>query len=383
MKLGASRQFLLSGVLIETYFRTPLRYAVMGYKYTLAHGAKQNVGDFLIRDRAIALLDHYLGVSENELHLTDLVRTQLTVEELSTITKTDAVIIAGGPGYQPDFYPGVYPSLNEILDAGVPIYPLGPGWKGVDESSYEFTASSKDMLRRIHERIKYGGTRDLPTKRVVERLGIDNVKLTGCPAWHDLNRTNESFNPPDSVSSLVVSSPAKGSYRYGPQWTYLLYRLAKRFPDATRYCSFHQGVDYTPGYNTRRTATYNHVIKRIAQQLGYEILDPSGQPEKLGKYRDIDIHVGYRVHAHIPFLANGQPSFLIHQDGRGTGVSEALRTQEADVTGFRRRHFKVPVDEVLQNIDRNLDTGFADFDSVDAAIVDARMNMEKLIRTLP
>lgn len=355
----------------------------MSYKYTLAHGAKQNVGDFLIRDRAISLLKQYTGVSENELYSIDLVRNELSESELDTISDTDAVVLAGGPGYQQTFYPGVYPDVDDVLHMGTPVVPLGPGWKGTIESDYEFTDSSKRMLRKIHDRIELGGARDLPTKRVVESIGVDNIELTGCPAWHAPDHAQNTFTPPESIDSIVVSSPAKGSYRYGPQWMYLMYKLSKEFPDAQLYCSFHQGVNHIPGYNTRKTAFYNNAIAAAAQQLGYEIIDMSGQPEKYELYRNIDLHVGYRVHAHIPFLANGQPSFLIHQDGRGLGLSESLGTIAADVSGFGRTAAKTAVDDVIRNIRRNMRTEYADFDEVDESIAAARKNMVQLLKTLP
>jgi hypothetical protein len=355
----------------------------MNYKYTLAHGAKQNVGDFLIRNRAVDLLEEYAGVDSDDIYFVDLVRSELTESEFEIVTETDAVIIAGGPGYQPSFYPEVYPSLGRILRSGTPIIPLGPGWKGRRESNYKFSASSQQMLQEIHNRIEIGGARDLPTKRVVESIGIENIELTGCPAWHDLNRTQESFTAPESVNSIVVSSPAKGSYRYGPQWVYLMRQISEEFPDAQKICSFHQGIGYTPGYNTRRTAAFNKTIVSAARMLGFEILDMAGQPEKYERYRDIDLHVGYRVHAHIPFLANGQPSFLIHQDGRGLGVSESLRTLVGDVSGFGTTAIKTPVDDIMRNIRRNIRNGFSDFDQVDESISKARRNMIRLIKSLP
>jgi hypothetical protein len=298
---------------------------------------------------------------------------KLSQSELATVTETDAVFVAGGPGYQPHFYPGVYPSLAEILDAGTPVYPLGPGWKGHREDKYEFTESSKKMLRRVYDQIEFGGARDLPTKRVVESIGVDNIRLTGCPAWYDLNRTQEQFTPPESIDSLVVSSPSKGSYQYGPQWVYLMYELSKEFPDADKYCSFHQGVGHIQGYNTKSIAAYNNIIVRIARKLGFEILDMAGNPDLLELYRDIDLHVGYRVHAHIPFIANGQ----------GLGVSESLHTVSGDVTGFGKTAIKTPIDAVMRNIRRNVRTEFSDFTEVDNAINNTKPKMVELIKSLP
>src|SRR5690606_28726144 len=37
----------------------------------------------------------------------------------------------------------------------------------------------------------------------------------------------------------------------------------------------------------------------------------------LDRYDDYDIHIGYRVHAHVSMLKRRKPSYLIEQDGRG------------------------------------------------------------------
>ena len=41
-------------------------------------------------------------------------------------------------------------------------------------------------------------------------------------------------------------------------------------------------------------------------------------------YRDCDLHVGFRVHAHIFFLSIRKPTFLLQVDGRGRALSETL-----------------------------------------------------------
>jgi polysaccharide pyruvyl transferase WcaK-like protein len=62
---------------------------------------------------------------------------------------------------------------------------------------------------------------------------------------------------------------------------------------------------------------------RIAP-LGFDVRDVSGDLAKIGFYERCDLHVGYRVHAHIHFLSRRNPSILLHEDGRGRGVDEAL-----------------------------------------------------------
>ncbi len=65
-------------------------------------------------------------------------------------------------------------------------------------------------------------------------------------------------------------------------------------------------------------------LAQTASELGYEVMDTSYGLENVSFYEECDLHVGYRVHGHIYFLAKRKPSFLIHEDGRGRGASEAL-----------------------------------------------------------
>ena len=62
----------------------------------------------------------------------------------------------------------------------------------------------------------------------------------------------------------------------------------------------------------------------LAKTLGFRVLEASGDLSAIDFYRDADLHVGYRVHAHLMFLSHRRPSILINQDGRGVGQSVSL-----------------------------------------------------------
>ena len=66
-------------------------------------------------------------------------------------------------------------------------------------------------------------------------------------------------------------------------------------------------------------------IATVARSLGYEVLDASSQLAKINRYLDLDLHVGYRVHAHLDFLSRRYPSILIAEDVRGEGQQTSLR----------------------------------------------------------
>lgn len=347
--------------------------------YTLLHGAKKNAGDFLIRDRALELITNITGVCADDILGLDLVRKTLSKTQFESIEKSDAVILAGGPAYQPDF-DQIYPSLDTILDSGVPIYPLGPGWKGTNEEEYTFTEGSMDLLRRIHDQIEFSGVRDLPTKRVLNAHGIDNVELAGCPAWYDLGYIGDSFEKPSTISSLVISTVVPSSRHYRKQFRYLLRRVAEEYPKADLYCSFHRGL-YSDEHTPWLRSIHLRRFKRVAENNGYSTLNPAYEIEKLETYRDIDVHIGYRVHGHIYFLAQRHPSYLLQVDGRGTGVSESLSTP-GDVPVFDQPSYNEPVDKVLKNVQRDAEEGFTNFDGVGKRIDDTYKTMQRLIQSM-
>jgi hypothetical protein len=350
-------------------------------KYTLFHGAKKNVGDYLIRNRAKNLLFEYTDVEEGDILEFEMVRKSISEQELSSVRETDAVIIAGGPAYGSGNFASIYPSLSDVLDAGVPVFPLGPGWKGTDEDEFQFTDESLALIERIHERIEFSGVRDLPTKRVLQKHGISNVELVGCPAWYDFEALGQSFEKPSTVESLAISTVVPRSRYYRKQFGYLLRRVSGEFPNADLYCSFHRGLshdDHTPFIRSLHLKRF----KRVANKNGYTILNPAYEPEKLEQYREIDLHIGYRVHGHIYFLAMRHPSYLFQVDGRGAGVSESL-SAPSDVVAFGREDYKQPVEALIQNLYRDLDIGFTAFDDVAEAIDNTQQSMIRFLELLP
>ena len=68
--------------------------------------------------------------------------------------------------------------------------------------------------------------------------------------------------------------------------------------------------------------------------MSINIVDITGSVEGFKVYDDCDLHIGFRVHAHIYNLSNRHLSILIEEDGRGAGVNEALGIQGFKSTGY-------------------------------------------------
>ena len=144
-----------------------------------------------------------------------------------------------------------------------------------------------------------------------------------------------------------------------------------------------------------------------AGELGYEVMDTSYGLEKVSFYEECDLHVGYRVHGHIYFLAKRKPSFLIHEDGRGRGASEALglpgnqgweRTLVGRVAAkVKEPHFssilgtrtldirarRTVANEVEGYIKDELESGFNSFKGLPQAIRHHYQSMVGFLNTIP
>jgi len=292
--------------------------------YIALTGRKKNIGDFLITDRALKILKHF---KPNDDFIV-IPHWKTLDDKLDLVNNSKGIIILGGPGYQENMYPGVYKLCSNLDDIKVPIYPMGMGWKGFPGDAftvkcYKFTDSSLKLLSKISSSVKYLSTRDHQTKLVLENAGIDNVLMSGCPVWYDLDSLNKDKR--FLKIKKIVFTPAQDT-KYKNQSVETMEILKEKYPNAIIYCSFHRGVgvvdEFTPKYDAKNT----EFLSREAKRIGLEVVDVSYDLDKIDFYDECDFHVGYRVHAHIYFISKRMRSILIHEDGRGNGVSDALGT---------------------------------------------------------
>ncbi len=282
-------------------------------------GAYRNVGDHLIGIRAKALLKKYV-----DSHIINLDRCSIKAKDYSTINKAKMVVLCGGPAYQRNMYPGIY-QLN-YKNIQVPIIPFGLGWKSNLEdipSSFTFNSSSLEFIKTIHASIQVSSARDILTQKLLNYLGINNVIMTGCPAWYDLDFLPLNYSHSDQVEQVVVSMPA----RYHPQIPLLLKYLIQRFPNSKKFATFHHGFwlkSNLANFNLKASSDFLRMYL-ISAKNGFHSLDLSKNIEKLEIY-DVknSLHVGYRVHAHLYCLSHRKQSFLLCEDIRGVAQAKSL-----------------------------------------------------------
>lgn len=305
----------------------------MSSAYVVLCGAKRNVGDFLITERAVALLRRLRP--DRELRVAPAWEPLDPRGELLRGAK--AILIAGGPGFQPAMVPEVYPLAERLDELPCPVTPLGVGWKGRAGDagavrSYVFSERSRAALRWMADRSPALGCRDELTREVLRRHGIGNTALVGCPVWYDLASLGKELEPPRAVERVVFTPAQLHALR--DQSIEVARRIAEIVPRAEKICSFHRGLDAQGPWMPRADAENNRALAAAVDALGFDVVDVSGDTSKIRFYDECTLHVGYRVHAHLHFLSRRKPSLLVEEDGRGAGASQALGVR--GVAAFRR-----------------------------------------------
>lgn len=283
----------------------------------LLTGAYKNAGDYLIAERAKKLI---LSADQN-VDCKCFLRSQI-LEHLEEINACDAVGFSGGPIYLPDI--NKYLHISDIADLLTSkVFIIGGGWSGMGGATslpykYKFEKKTYDFLRKIDSN-GYGlSCRDIHSLKVLKNQGFRNVILTGCPAWYDLNYINRRKAPSGDIHSIAISDPAlSGNYQAALE---IVQYLTTNFPTVPITVVYHRGIKKNNTiFDNKIEKFYNYVIEHNGT-----IVNISDGSDGFKIYDKHDLHIGFRVHAHIYNLSIGHKSILIEEDGRGAGVNETL-----------------------------------------------------------
>lgn len=288
----------------------------------LLSGAYKNAGDYLIEKRAKSLLEHFIP----NIHCNRFLRSEIN-EKLDKINEMDVIVFTGGPIYMNNI-DGYLPLDRCIREMKPKIMIMGGGWYGRGSGTartyaYDFTSKTKEFLKMIDSN-GYGlSCRDLYSVKILKKAGMENVKMTGCPAWYYLpkvfqkNIENSEWN----IKKITVSDPALE--RNFPLALQLIRYLKSVFSNAEILFLFHRGIGQDR-YTNAKSAEWRQKFVNELTNGGVNIKDISYSCKGFTLYDGCDLHIGFRVHAHLYNLSMRQRSILIEEDGRGTGADEVL-----------------------------------------------------------
>jgi hypothetical protein len=280
-------------------------------------GAYRNAGDHLIGARGRALLAKFV---DPEVVTVD--RRAIGPEAYDLFNRARAVVLCGGPAYQAEIYPKVYPIEREKVTSK--IVPFGLGWKagsGRPPAKFKFNPVALDFIKDVHSAIPISSARDPLTVEVLNLNGVSNVSMTGCPVWYDLDYLDKAYAFKGEPKRIALSMPAlmQPGVKELTDW------LTRRFPKATKIATFHHGV--IPNWEPRGRSTGMDFVKFSAWAMtkGWRISSLASNLDKMEQlYDSVDLHIGYRVHAHLFCMSHRIPSILVNEDARGVGQAQAL-----------------------------------------------------------
>jgi hypothetical protein len=304
--------------------------------YVTLTGGKSNAGDFLIKYRAFDLFknlrpDRYI-IDFNEWEKID-------DSKLEIINKSKALILLGGPGIVKNMYPDIYPLRENLDDIKVPIIMMGLGWKNLPgkwEDTYKirFSKNTKYLLDKIDQNGYFSSVRDYHTLNLLQLNGYKNILMTGCPAYYELDYINKEFVPPKKISKIAFSLGVSfvNSLSMEKQMKNVILFLKDYFENSIFEVVFHHPVKIE---KLKKIYEKNYAIgsfykkhKKFIEWLeshNINYVDISGSAENLiNYYLTVDLHIGYRVHAHIFMNSINKLSILISEDGRGKAVKDVI-----------------------------------------------------------
>ena len=308
-------------------------------RFVLLTGAGNNCGDHLIASRAKKLFAKFLPTSE----VVEISRLKpYDDREIKAMKDADCVVITGGPSIRNDsaeilqFAPLIRNGVFEKIDTPFVIMGGGAGGNISRKNKLEPTPETRVFFDKIQSSPYFSGTRDFQTLRLLNNSGLDNVMFSSCPAMHPfVGEIASAMNAQDtrditSPENIVFScgSPFRISIGMMNQHLDVVNYIGNRYPKATIKVAFH----HTP-YKDEFSKTCHHKILlnwvRLHNELdsrGYECVDISGGVGRmLDLYAQADLHIGYRVHAHVLMTSWNKRSILICEDVRGTAMSEVVQ----------------------------------------------------------
>ncbi len=332
--------------------------------YVLLTGGKNNAGDFLIKKRAISLLSQY----RQDRGIVDFDGYQaLDENKLSIMNGARAVLLTGGPALQKNMYPNIYRLRKNLKDIKVPITAFGIGWHSAqggwcNTHSYEISGPSLELLQRIKRDGLPVSVRDYHTENVMNSLGLDGIMMTGCPALYSSKseQPNEGAGKHKKIAFSLGVAFKNSPAMYKQMQSVLLGLLGKYGKECVEVV-FHHGLEKGGLSVLGVTKRLNKVQMRFLSwldDLNITSIDISGSADNLiDYYSNVDLHIGYRVHAHIFMSSIGRPSLLLSEDGRGIALERVLGGAEIPAYEFmtesklieRLHRFGLPFDSYKVN----------------------------------
>jgi polysaccharide pyruvyl transferase WcaK-like protein len=257
----------------------------------------ENVGDLFIVDSLKRILVH-----DRERSFDVDPRKPVSGETIERVNgEADVAVICGtNLWYKRMPRPGRWMlGLDELRAIKVPVVPLGVGTTRHSDDDNDFEPDTLAQIRQIHESCAVGSARDVRTAEVLERAGIRNVCMTGCPTLFRSLAPRWTLRDKPGATKVVVTV-RKGAAKNVRK---LLDELAGRGLEpviAAQQDGDNAFAREIPLLRKGWPTLYEYDIRPYLQLVG----------EAVGA-------IGWRLHGNMIHLAHGNPAVLFSNCSRG------------------------------------------------------------------
>jgi len=302
---------------------------------------KVNIGDGFIMDSSIKLI-------EKKPEFIFSSRVSLTNKDIEKINTTKLLIVMGANTLKDNYE--ITPNFNlEVLNKiKIPIILMGIGHYGVESlTNNGLDADSFNLVKEITNRFPYISARCNFSYDYLKRSGIDdqNILNTSCPVIYGVDEVNKKFSNSKQKIVVTITDRMHIDKQIG-----LFHFVKENFKNSNLIASFHQN------YN-------NNELDKYLKNLGFGIFKSEKYEDFIELYKDTDLHIGNRVHAHLKCLSLGVRSFLTPFDLRQLYFSKSLdfplinklpddilETYNFDNFKFKQIEYKLNMDKFINKV---------------------------------
>lgn len=332
------------------------------------HGSK-NIGDHLISHSTINAIKHLKG---DDVTIDSVWRAAAWNDVKEKVESADAVIFAGF-AIRRNMGTVEYPFLQDVMKLDIPIGVMSSGTslnlvKNKSGIYSQISEQTRAMLSALTKKALFFTTRGYLTQEFCQGSGFES-QFSGDIAFFDKRFENRIFESGREIRKIAISDPHHAAVFLRP-FKLLLERVRSIFPKAEISLVLH-GV--------------NPDVEAYCKSAGVKV-EPiyENRSSGLDIYDEYDLHVGFRVHAHVSALVRRKYSYLLEQDGRGFDYGLTLE-RKISVSSFVHQEDVGIVDKLVGiATNRNRARLYVDNGAVDsmAAILkqDARNGFRKFLR---
>jgi polysaccharide pyruvyl transferase WcaK-like protein len=309
-----------------------------------------NIGDAFVFDSSLKLMNYE--------KLKELPLTEPNFEHIDRLKEEYDYVILRGSNYMHQHMG--WPHAIEVLKRlGLPVIAWGIGAQAPVEGQIQLPEDLKTLLKIMADSTESIGVRGAYSAQVLKDIGVDNVRIVGCPTAfrHNDPSLKITLPPLDEVRNIGITvrrevSPqyARNIERYLTFHRDLIKQMAGRF-NATLmaqgeieekklvFGTDEQKEQAIAALKANRWVAdwyLDEALERLYRERMF-YSDVVADYETLVQTKELVL--GYRLHGNLMALANGVPSIYFTYDSRTVEFAETYQIPSFDV--FSGQEFRL------------------------------------------